>query len=1314
MFVPKNLAEQFRRVANFYFLLVTVIAVVIDSPVSPFTSIAPLSFMVLVTAVKQGYEDWLRHKNDNKVNNQIVEIVYKGVVKEVKNSTIAPGTLVRVKRGVAVPADLVLLCSAGEQGKCFVTTANLDGETNLKTLRVPPPLVGYSPAGEQGKCFVTTANLDGETNLKTLRVPPPLVGYSPGMCLSVSHFGPGRPGASLLSRRAREVLCNYSQLGWGDQSQDFEGAAAAGWIFTCASNLVLICSAGEQGKCFVTTANLDRETNLKTLRVPPPLVGYSPAGEQGKCFVTTANLDGETNLKTLRVPPPLVGYSTANLDGETNLKTLRVPPPLVGYSPGMCVSLSLTALPNKLVLLCLAGEQGKCFITTANLDGETNLKTLRVPPPLVGYSPDILPQGMKIEVPHPEADLYTFYGRIEIPGHSSLALTTDNLMLRGSRVKNTEWAIGCAVYTGEETKLALNSKYSGNKFSSCELAINGFLVCFIFLLILEMSLSLTFKIVIERSEPDHDVYLGPGTPQPAPFSYLMQDLFSFLLLYYYIIPMSLYVTIELYKFVGALFIGWDEELCCEETGRPALANTSDLNEELGQVEVLFSDKTGTLTKNLMVFKTCSVKGEVYEERDGRLYDMERSRDPVDISQTDIKFFFTILALCHSVQISSEEMKKLSARLSANFQLKSFFKKKTKKSAPNGTTAVTIDGETLNNIMRENKCHIEYQASSPDEKALVEVAARAGATFLGEDGNTMLVKIGDQTEMYERLQVIEFTSERKRMSVIVRDKDGKIWLFCKGAESAVFPICKNAAMVETIERDIDFFANRGLRTLAVAYRLVPDEEYDGITEAIKQLDGKSAEALQQVTQQYRVLENNLTLLGATGVEDCLQDDVADTLAALKRAGIRIWVLTGDKVCIPGVNNLDCLQDDVADTLAALKRAGIRIWVLTGDKVETAINVAKSCNHMSENDRQLTILNVTDEESLQAHLAECSRIAKETSYREMTLVVDGTSMSQILDTKYVPLFVDISLKCNAVLCCRLSPIQKAEIVKIIKNSPEHPVTAAMGDGANDISMIQEAHVGIGIFGREGHQAARKHMSISGSSVEKGIRPPGNKYSLFTQPLLTGKPCACIYRSNKVPTTSPAGYSAEKGIRPPVMTLFTQPLLTGKPYACIYRSNTVLTTSPAGYSAEKGIRPPVTTLFTQPPLTGNLVLVSIALYRANDISIIQEAHVGIGIFGREGHQAARSADFAFTKFSSIKKVLLVMGHWYYQRLATLIHYFFYKNLVLGNLMLFFQTYSHFSTQSMFDSMYLTCFNLFFSSVPCFVLSVTEQRWPAPLLLQ
>ncbi|XP_023940594.2 phospholipid-transporting ATPase IF-like [Bicyclus anynana] len=884
MFLPKNLSEQFRRVVNFYFLIVTVIAIVIDSPVSPFTSIAPLSFMVLVTAVKQGYEDWLRHKADNKVNNQIVEIVHKGVIKQVKNSSISPGTLVRVKRGREVPADLVLLCAEGAKGKCYITTANLDGETNLKSLRVPPPLVGYTA--------------------------------------------------------------------------------------------------------------------------------------------------------------------------------------------------------------------------------------------------DIIPQGIRIEVPEPVADLYTFYGRLEIPGMESLALSTENIMLRGSRVKNTEWAIGCAVYTGEETKLALNSKYAGNKFSSSETVVNNYLMFFIYLLILEMTGSYVAKMILEHWHPQHELYLGPWEKDPFHVKNIFQDLFSFLLLYYYIIPMSLYVTIELYKFIGAFFIGWDQDLRCDETGRPAIANTSDLNEELGQVEVLFSDKTGTLTKNLMVFKACSIKGQIYEERDSKLYDLERFDEAVDIFQTDIKFFFTILALCHSVQVSSEDQKKLSARFSASesLQLMNIFRRKKQSKANENDTE---ENGTWNRIVDGTASKVDYQGSSPDEKALVEAADRNGVTFLGEEGNNLILKIDDNTEMYERLQVIEFTSERKRMSVIVKDKNGKIWLFCKGAESSVFTICKDSIYIEETDKDINVFANKGLRTLAIAYREIPVDEYERISELIKRLDGSSPEALKQVTQQYRVLEQELTLIGATAVEDCL-------------------------------------QDGVADTLASLRRAGIQTWVLTGDKVETAINVSQSCSHISENDKRMYLVGIQNEEALEAHLDICKRTLDEPSYRDMTLIVDGMSMSHVLDTPAAEVFVDISMKFHAVLCCRLSPIQKAKIVKLIKNSPTRPITAAIGDGANDISMIQEAHV------------------------------------------------------------------------------------------------------------------------------------------------------GFGIYGKEGYQAARSADFAFTKFSMIKKVLLVLGHWYYQRLATLIHFFFYKNLVLGNIMFIFQINSMFSTQSIFDSMYLTFYNLFFTSVPCLILSVTDQRWPASLLLQ
>lgn len=154
-------------------------------------------------------------------------------------------------------------------------------------------------------------------------------------------------------------------------------------------------------------------------------------------------------------------------------------------------------------------------------------------------------------------------------------------------------------------------------------------------------------------------------------------------------------------------------------------------------------------------------------------------------QTDIKFFFRILALCHSVQVSNEDMKKLSARFSSsgNLQLMNFFRRKKIKNTT--STNGLIDNVTWNSIINENGNNIDYQGSSPDEKALVEAAERIGVTFLGEEGNNLLLKIGEHTELYERLQVIEFTSERKRMSIILRDKDGKVCRLNLAQNSYIF-------------------------------------------------------------------------------------------------------------------------------------------------------------------------------------------------------------------------------------------------------------------------------------------------------------------------------------------------------------------------------------------------------------------------------------------------------------------------------------------------------------------------------------------------
>lgn len=167
--------------------------------------------------------------------------------------------------------------------------------------------------------------------------------------------------------------------------------------------------------------------------------------------------------------------------------------------------------------------------------------------------------------------------------------------------------------------------------------------------------------------------------------------------------------------------------------------------------------------------------------------------------------------------------------------------------------------------------------------------------------------------------------------------------------------------------------------------------------------------------------------------------------------------------------DSLQENVSKTLEALQKAGLKIWVLTGDKVETAVNIALACGHISQDSDQHFIVDCQSKEELLSSLNVLENSYKSTnSNTKCALIMDGNSLTIAL--KETPLeFRDIALHCSAVLCCRLNPLQKSEVVTLIKKQKGY-LTAAIGDGANDVSMIQEADVGIGIMGKEGLQAAR----------------------------------------------------------------------------------------------------------------------------------------------------------------------------------------------------------------------------------------------------
>ncbi|MEQ2260700.1 Phospholipid-transporting ATPase IA, partial [Xenotaenia resolanae] len=259
---------------------------------------------------------------------------------------------------------------------------------------------------------------------------------------------------------------------------------------------------------------------------------------------------------------------------------------------------------------------------------------------------------------------------------------------------------------------------------------------------------------------------------------------TFIILFNNLIPISLLVTLEVIKFIQAFFINWDTDMLYEPTNTPAMARTSNLNEELGQVKYIFSDKTGTLTCNVMQFKKCTIAGVAYghsthssEEagfNDQSLMENVQSNHP---TAAVILEFMTMMAICH--------------------------------------TAVPehVDGKII------------YQAASPDEGALVRAARNLGFVFSGRTPDSVIVEILESEEKYELLHVLEFTSARKRMSVIMRTPSGKIRLYCKGADSVIYDRLADSSRYKEITlKHLEQFATEGLRTLCFAVADISESSY----------------------------------------------------------------------------------------------------------------------------------------------------------------------------------------------------------------------------------------------------------------------------------------------------------------------------------------------------------------------------------------------------------------------------------------------------------------------------------------------------------
>uniref|UniRef100_A0A8C9LCD2 Phospholipid-transporting ATPase n=1 Tax=Pavo cristatus TaxID=9049 RepID=A0A8C9LCD2_PAVCR len=778
-FLPKNLFEQFRRIANFYFLIIFLVQVIVDTPTSPVTSGLPLFFVITVTAIKQGYEDWLRHRADNEVNKSNVFVIENAKQVQKESEKIKVGDIVEVKADETFPCDLIFLASSSTDGTCYVTTASLDGESNFKT-----------------------------------------------------HY----------AVRDTTVLCT-------DEAID-----------------------------------------------------------------------------------------------------------------------SLTAT---------------------------------------------------IECEQPQPDLYKFVGRI-------------------------------IMYRSNQEPVAR--------------------------LVLQLSLKATVCTTLKyvwQSNPFNDEpwYNEKTKKERETFKVLRMftDFLSFMVLFNFIIPVSMYVTVEMQKFLGSFFISWDKEMYDEEIKEGALVNTSDLNEELGQVEFVFTDKTGTLTENSMEFIECCIDGHKYKDCISEVDGFSQTDGPLKYyGKSREELFLRALCLCHTVRIKQADQ---------------------------------VDG-----LIGHPECKNTYISSSPDEIALVKGA-----------------------EKYQLLHTLNFDPVRRRMSVIVRTTTGKLLLFCKGADSSIFPRVQQEEIQQT-KVHVDRNAMDGYRTLCVAFKELTQKEYDRIDRQLNEAKMALQDREEKMAKVFEDTEADMHLIGATAVEDRL-------------------------------------QEQSAETIEALHAAGMKVWVLTGDKMETAKSTCYACRLFQTSTELLELTaRVVGEMLAGFELNYAAPLVKDESWtlsQEYGLIIDGSTLSLILNpsqdsssSHYKSIFLQICLKCTAVLCCRMAPLQKAQIVRMVKNTKGSPITLSIGDGANDVSMILEAHV------------------------------------------------------------------------------------------------------------------------------------------------------GIGIKGKEGRQAARNSDYAVPKFKHLRKLLLAHGHLYYVRIAHLVQYFFYKNLCFILPQFLYQFFCGFSQQPLYDAAYLTMYNICFTSLPILAYSLLEQH--------
>ncbi|RNE98439.1 putative phospholipid-transporting ATPase IIB [Trypanosoma conorhini] len=648
-------------------------------------------------------------------------------------------------------------------------------------------------------------------------------------------------------------------------------------------------------------------------------------------------------------------------------------------------------IPADCVLLRTSEGSGTCFVRTDQLDGETDWKlrhALKSTQPLGNEALCRFRANIRCEPLH--KDIYKFAGMCDVAGMESEAISLENTLWKDCVVASGT-LVAAVLHTGVDTRSAMNSSKPSTKMGLIETELNVVgALCFLLLFVISF-----FLVFLQEFQGDWVVMF-----------------LRFLILMSVIIPISMRVNVD----VGRMWYSY--EMYRDPKIAGTVVRSTNLPEELGRLQFLFADKTGTLTKNKMELRVLQVGADTV------------------LNYTEVDRFRKLMAAFFAERHEVGNPYPTGAgKGGVVLSQRSFLRD------------VASVGEALlalvlcHNVspVMEDGC-LEYQASSPDEVAFVKFCSSIGISLVQRDVNSMqFTTPGGRTVQYDILKAFPFTSERKCMGIIVRERrergEGGCKYLMKGADTKIATVVRPS---DWLYESCQEFSQVGLRTLVFAQRTLTEEHLAMFLAKYNEANAELGDTrCSSLDAAMCLIEKDMKLLCVTGVEDEL-------------------------------------QDDVTTSIETLGMAGIKVWILTGDKVETATTIGRS-TRLIPRQGAVEVMAASSEEEAQQLLDTLRLRYLPLSHRggsstPWTLILDGISLSFCLAGPMGRSFIEVSRTAYSVIVARCSPTQKATVVHAMREYCDKTVrVAAIGDGGNDVSMILAADVGIGVEGVEGKQAS-----------------------------------------------------------------------------------------------------------------------------------------------------------------------------------------------------------------------------------------------------